>query len=78
MEVWGAVSARAAFAADPPAADKGLTRLTDGLAFTRWDASMPADVDNLLLLTGDEVPWPCCACHPCPGPCAWALPCSLL
>ena len=55
MEVWGGVSARAAFFGEPPAADKGLTRLTEGLAFTRWDAALPADVDNLVLLTGDEV-----------------------
>ncbi len=35
MEVWGGVSARAASAGEPPSADKGLTRLTEGLAFTR-------------------------------------------
>ena len=77
MEVWGGVSARAAFTCEPPAADKGLTRLTEGLAFTRWDAALPADVDNLVLLTGDEVPcflpW-----FPRTGPCAVALCCSLM
>jgi len=55
LEVWGGVSARAASIGEPPAADKGLTRLTEGLAFTRWDAAAPADVDNLVLLSGDEV-----------------------
>ena len=54
MEIWRGVSARAAVAGEPPTADKGLTRLTEGLAFTRWDAAAPADVDNLVLLTGDE------------------------
>ena len=54
-EVWRGVSARAAFAGEPPAEDKGINRVTAGLTFTRWDADRPADVDNLLLLTFDEV-----------------------
>ena len=53
-EVWRGVSARAAFAGEPPSEDKGLNRVTAGLTFTRWDARRPADVDNLLLLTFDE------------------------
>ena len=54
-EVWRGVSARSSFAGEPPAEDKGLNRVTAGLTFTRWDSSRPADVNNLILLTFEEV-----------------------
>tara|TARA_B100001540_G_C15729156_1_gene606818 strand:- start:396 stop:632 length:237 start_codon:yes stop_codon:yes gene_type:complete len=33
---------------------KGMWRSTAGLCLTRWDATRPACVDNLVLLTADE------------------------
>lgn len=49
-DVWHARSARA----QGSEMSKGMWRSTAGLHLTRWDATRPACVDNLVLLTADE------------------------
>lgn len=48
-ELYGGRSARS-----EPRPGKGLHRTTHDLELTLWDASRPAEVDNLVLLTRDE------------------------
>jgi tRNA threonylcarbamoyladenosine dehydratase len=50
-ELWRGRSARSRV---PPATEMALTRGLGGLALTRWDPSLPATVDNLVLLTREE------------------------
>ncbi|GAB4818660.1 hypothetical protein N2152v2_005706 [Parachlorella kessleri] len=49
-DIWRGTSARASM----PPADKGLTRNVTNLTLTRWDATKPATIDNLVLLTLQE------------------------
>jgi len=56
-ELWRGYSARLGERGRVAAAvggTRGLMRSTAGLAFTRWDASRPATVDNVVLLTAEE------------------------
>jgi tRNA A37 threonylcarbamoyladenosine dehydratase len=49
-ELWRGFSARAERVV-PPGGNRGLSRCTADLTLVRWDASRPARVDNLVLLT---------------------------
>jgi tRNA A37 threonylcarbamoyladenosine dehydratase len=56
-ELWRGYSARLGERGRVAAAvggTRGLMRSTAGLEFTRWDASRPATLDNLVLLTAEE------------------------
>ncbi|KAL6763247.1 hypothetical protein V8C86DRAFT_2497247 [Haematococcus lacustris] len=53
-ELWRGFSAKAGPPPRIPGGDKGLKRATGHLCLTRWDASKPAHVDNLVLLTFEE------------------------
>jgi tRNA A37 threonylcarbamoyladenosine dehydratase len=56
-ELWRGYSARLGEKGRVAAAvggTRGLMRATAGLEFTRWDASRPATLDNLVLLTSEE------------------------
>ena len=47
-ELWRGLSASNMQHVVPPGGDKGLMRSTNNLVFTRWDASKPATVDNMV------------------------------
>ena len=57
-ELWGCRSARHGLDAAPPplpnTGRKASFRTTRDLVLTRWEASLPATVDNLVLLTFDQ------------------------
>lgn len=52
-ELWRGFSARSTNIL-PVGGNKGMRRCTAGLALTRWDATQPPTIHNLILLTTKE------------------------